>query len=396
MKKQLLFTALCLASLCAFAQPKGHKLSDGHHLNFPRPEQKTDYRYRLASMISTDEVEFLRFCYDWESKLIAVRDSVVGDYSVIDSLHYNELGQMVRFSGWQYLYGQYKNVYYIDYTYNEQGLIASRTNYNLFSNQFELGGVYNYYYNEQGQITQSVLTMSGVTFQRIDYIYTDGLLTQEKWYSYDGMGLTLDEKNDFVYENGRIVAQYDSISENGGLTWEVSGSILYTYDENGNIDTRHVYDHIGESERSEYFYDLPYTMNQTLNPTHPEMNRPRYYNTNNLVYSEEHYYLVDVDHVLQHYCDYVYEYTDLANGIAPMEQLHVKFAPNPAHDIVTVNGLEEVSGTAHIIDMMGRTILTTEVSASNNTIQLGNLQQGCYIMQVKAGGKIFSQKLMVK
>ena len=173
------------------AQTGVRPLNDGHRIN--RIQQwvaKNNYRYKLANFRTSDMYQFNDFYYNSLNQLVAVKDSVRDDYSVIDSLFYNEHGQMTRMSGWQLLQGRWQNVYRIDYTYDIFGNIASRTNYNNFDGDWQLGGVYQYTYNADNQIILSVLTMGGIQFQKVEYSYTDGRLSEELWYSYNGSGLS--------------------------------------------------------------------------------------------------------------------------------------------------------------------------------------------------------------
>jgi hypothetical protein len=123
-----------------------------------------------------------------------------GGFSVIDSLFYNEQGQMVRLAGWQLLDGSWKNVYYIDYTYDAAGNIASRTNYNDFDGVWQLGAVYAYSYNADNQIVLTTLTMSGVQYQNVEHSYVEGRLFEELWFAYTGSGPSPDEKLTYRYD----------------------------------------------------------------------------------------------------------------------------------------------------------------------------------------------------
>ena len=111
---------------------------------------KSGYHYRMKAFRTSDNYQTDQFSYNEQMQLVEVREVVRNEYNLIDSLFNNELGQMVRLSGWQLLGGEWQNVYYVDYGYNDAGLIASRSNYNNFDGVWELGGTYNYTYNEAG------------------------------------------------------------------------------------------------------------------------------------------------------------------------------------------------------------------------------------------------------
>lgn len=303
-----------------------------------RMAAKNNYTQKLVGYRTSDYYEFQHYSYDADHKLIAVKDSVRNEYSVIDSLAYNDQGQMIKLSGWQLMSNGWKNVYYIDYTYDAAGNIASRTNYNMFDGEWNLGGVYEYTYNQNNQITLTTLTMTGRVFQKIEYTYVDGLMTQELWYNFDGMGLSPSEKICSSYENGLKTLELDSTAaSNGG--WEYYGRRTYAYDEYGNCVEYHYYDQTrGEAERSIYSYDYDMPLSQTLMPWDPEMIRPVTYNNAHAYYSEA-WYTVDVEHVLQYVCDYVYEYADINLGINDLTSENFSVYPNPASDVVVVEGL---------------------------------------------------------
>ena len=187
MKKILCIGVFCWAVMCLCAQPAGHFRQGDHHWDkVERLMAKNGYSHRLASFRTDDNYQFCNFFYDGSGRLVAIRDTVRNEYSLIDSLSYNDRGQMVRMSGWQLLNGVWENVYYIDYAYDEAGNRISRANYNNFDGDWELGGVYNYTYDLYGNIVLSQLTMGGIVFQKVEYTYSHpgGDLVCEFWYSW--------------------------------------------------------------------------------------------------------------------------------------------------------------------------------------------------------------------
>lgn len=395
MKKILLSLVLVSAAVSLSAQPESHFRQNSHRLNkIEQMASKSGYTNKLVSFRTDDNYEFQYFSYDANNRLVAAKDSVRGEYSVIDSVFYNDQGQLVRLSGWQLFGTVFKNVYYIDYTYDAAGNIASRTNYNFFDNEWCLGGIYNYTYNNDHQITQSTLTMSGRLFQRVEYSYTDGLLAQEIWYDFDGFDLSASEKIVYNYENGLLTLENDSISDNGA-TWEYYGRRTYVYDSYGNCTEYHYYDHTrGEAERSIYTYDYSMPLSQTLMPWNPEMVRPRTY-TNTHAYTTEASYAVDVNHVLQYVCDFLYEY-DACLGIESPNTKSFSVSPNPATESVTIQGLPSTPATLQVLDLMGRQVLTQHVSAQNNTVTLSTLPSGCYLFRISTPETLRTLKVVVK
>ena len=397
MKKTVLTITFSITVLIGMAQTQVRPLNDGHRINrIQEWVAKNNYRYKLANFRTNDMYQFNDFYYNSQNQLVAVKDSVRNDYSVIDSLFYNERGQMTRISGWQLLQGRWQNVYYIDYTYDLMGNIASRSNYNNFDGVWELGGVYQYTYNADNQILLSVLTMGGIQFQKVEYSYIDGCLSEELWYSYNGSGLSPDEKLTYTYNSDNKLSQIaDSVTDgNGG--WSYFGRHNYLYDNNGNCTEHHYYDNTGmEAERSIYHYVEGITLDETLMPWTPEMTRPKTY-TNANVYDVEQWYSVDVDHHLQYVCDFIYNYTENTNRICDIASSPLGVAPNPANNVVTIYGLLDIPAKVRIIDGLGRVAMTATLSSESNQVNVSSLPSGYYTLLVDQQGAVRAIRLIIE
>ena len=397
MKKSFLTITFSITVLIGMAQTEVRPLNDGHRINsIQQRVAKNNYHYQLANFRTNDMYQFTDFRYNSLNQLVAVKDSVRDDYSVVDSLFYNEQGQMTRMSGWQLLQGRWQNVYYIDYTYDLQGNIASRTNYNNFDGVWELGGVYQYTYNADNHIILSVLTMGGIQFQKVEYSYTDGLLSEELWYSYNGSGLSPDEKLTYTYNAENHLSQIADSVSNGNGSWSYFGRHDYLYDNQGNCTEHHYYDQTGmEAERSIYQFDYDMLLDETLMPWTPEMTRPKTY-TNRNAYTVEQWYSVDVDHRLQYVCDFIYNYTENTNRIHDIASAPLGVAPNPANAVVTINGLFSTPAKVQIIDRLGRVAMTATLSSASNQINISSLPSGCYTLLVAQQGSVRTTNLIVK
>ena len=398
MRKIFIAFALLLCSLTAMAQPLSRYKQKEHRLNaIEQMAAKNSYRYQLNEIYSDDRFSSCSFFYNERNQLVAVSEVEQGGFSVIDSLFYNEQGQMVRLAGWQLLDGSWKNVYYIDYTYDAAGNIASRTNYNDFDGVWQLGGVYAYSYNADNQIVLTTLTMSGVQYQKVEYSYEGGRLFEELWFSYNGSGLSPDEKLTYRYDaEGRTQEVADSLYEGSG-SWQFNGRQTYVYDPQGNCTEFHRYDVSGqESERSEYLFDEQMTLDETLMPWSPEMSRPKTY-SNTRVYTTERWYGLDTEHRLQHFCDYIYSYGNRTLAISEVAQYgNLTFCPNPAESRVSVDGLTSEMARLQVIDLMGRVVLTGTVSSASNSFSVASLASGCYRVCVVQHGQLRTGSLIVK
>lgn len=397
MKNIVLSVLLSLCAFAAWAQPVNHFRRSGHHINFVEQlAAKSNYHYRLSSFRTSDSYQFNYFSYNAQNQLVAIWDTVSNDYSVVDSLFYDQQGHMVRMSGWQLLQGRWENVYYIDYTYDQAGNIATRTNYNNFDGSWELGGVYQYTYNSDNQIVLSVLTMAGMQFQKVEYAYEAGLLKEELWYGYDGSGLSPNEKLIYTYNADGKLIRIDDSTDDGSGVWQYYGRHNYAYDNAGNCVEHHYYDNTGmEAERNEYEFVEDRTLSETLMPWTPEMTRPETY-TNVGVYDIEHWYSVDVDHVLHYVCDFIYYYDGSGNAIEEVGTPGLQLSPNPASATVAIDGLSDSPAQAKLIDMTGRVVMTATVSGASNKINVESLPAGCYTLLVSQQGQLRTAKLMVE
>lgn len=399
MKQTIMIMAMMLAAALSNAQTPKTQLS--HHDPAANPARqaasaKPNYQYKLNSIISNDNVEASFYHYDASHRLISVFESVIGEYEVDDSLYYNNQGQMVRLSGFQHLGNEWKNVYYVDYTYDPQGNIATRTNYNNINGTFQLGGTYHYTYNAQNQITLTELDLGGTIFQKIEYAYNNGLLATETWYSYSPYGLQPDEQFIYQYADGRLTDIYNNASEDGS-SWTVSTHETFSYDSYGNCTEYHKYNSFNnEVDRKLYDYDLSRTLAQTLMPWHPELTRPKSYtNTNTIMI--EHWYSVDVDMVLQYVCDYIYSYSGIDEaGISPASQTSLKAYPNPAATKLNIEIEPTQNATAELLDLSGRQLKSQKVDGSHAQMDVSTIAPGIYLLRVTAAGQTTTRRVIVK
>lgn len=396
--KKLLFLAVSMISLCVLAQPAGHFASQmSPHKAIPFHGAKNVYQWKMSSFYTDDYYQVCTFTYNADNRLLTMSDAIDGEYDVIDSMTYDANGNLIRLSGWQLLNGVRQNVYYIDYTYNDAGLITSRSNYNNFDGVWELGGIYNYTYNSQNQLTLTTLNLGGMVYQKTEYQYDGNNCVQELWYSYDFDSGTLIPSEKYVtsYADGRKVLVQDSVSEDG-FYWMYYGKSTFLYDNNGNCLEYHHYDEDNnEVERSVYTYDNTMPLGNVLMPWNPEMNRPKTYDNVNACVREA-WYSLDVDHVLQYVCDYIYDYEDVQTAVQNPMAGKVTLYPNPASGSVMLDGLSEKETEIQIFDISGRLLSTRNVTGSSSLMDVSDLASGCYVVRLLQGVSVQNVKLMVR
>ena len=239
--------------------------------------------------------------------------------------------------------------------------------------------------------------MGGIVFQKVEYTYSSagGDLVCELWYGYNGSGLFPSEKIVTVWVDGKKDREYDSVSDDG-VHWRFNGRSEFFYDESGNCTEYHHYDNTGsEVERNIYDIDTELPLSQTFMPWTPETTRPKTYQ-NVHAYDREAWYAVDVDHVLRYVCDYLYEYEETTAGIRTTETLEVSVFPNPSHGFVTLRGVVGRVVAIRVMDVMGRTVMTSEIKADVPVIDVQSLVPGCYVMQIVSDGGMSSVRLVIE
>ena len=115
-----------------------------------------DYQFRVSSFMSEDALFMNTYNYaeptgtDLRSinKVDFIDPSF--QYEGIDSLSYDENGNITRLATYQLLNGNFKLVCFCDYTYNELGLRETRKNYNVWDDEIPTtpDGIITYFYDD--------------------------------------------------------------------------------------------------------------------------------------------------------------------------------------------------------------------------------------------------------
>lgn len=399
MKKIVLAFAALAAVMTASAQitDRVAKMSEVLNLrpcepmNMKAPAKADNYTQKFASFFTDDRAEKCGVVFNAQNKVDHIVNYVgVGGYDayrVVDSMVYDSLNQLVSLHGYQYMFatGLQRYVYRVDYTYDANGNVTSRKNYNSVAD-WEIGGTYTYTYNENNQLIRTGLVMGNDDdeFQYIEYTYRDGKLYQEKWYGYNFYSQTLGLEEIYTCSynnNGQLILKTDTLVEDGIRRY--SGKCTYTYDANGNMTIYNKYRENGqEVERRAYIFtdDL---LETTLMPWTPEGDeRPwNWLFENKNVYTFEEYWALDDDMVLQHICDYNYNYIPMdAVGIEDVAPVSVTIYPNPTSHYITISGID-APAMMTLIDVTGRTVMSRMVNV-NEKVDLSNLEKGIYVMKL--------------
>ena len=354
--------------------------------------------YFLDRYYSDDQVDQVQFYYNANNLLESYHSTsnMGGEIDdLIDSLQYDEKGNIIRIDFYQFYNNEWIYPSYITYTYDDDNHRLTRTNYNDFGSGFELQGVYTYSY-EGDLLISYEMTLGGMPLMRGTYTYdANGLCTQcleEYNDAWGGGGWVNSSLSTYSYdEAGNCTSESYSNWDNG---WVPGSSIVRIFDANGNCLQREKRSNGQVIDRVRYTYDETCTINHVLMPYHPEpvytwdqfANRP-------LSYAWE---AANDGGQLIYVCDYIFEYGAFEgvpqNEIPEMDMLAVY--PNPAQDEMTVS-LEGLS-CFEIIDMNGRTVLQGQADGKRQTIDVSALASGLYLVKAYNGMNWNICKIQVK
>ncbi len=351
----------------------------------------------LDRFYSDDGVDQVQFYYNADNLLESyhsVSNSGGEIDDLIDSLYYDEHGNITRIDFFQYYNNEWIFPSYITYTYDDDNHRLTRTNYNDWGSGFELQGIYTYTYDGD-LLTGYEMTLGGTLLMRGTYSYDNGLCTQffeEYNDAWGGTGWSNSALTTYTYdEAGNCTNETYSYWQNG---WVPDSSIDKLFDANGNCIQREKHTNGLIVDRKSYVYDEACTIDHVLMPYHPEpnytwdqfANRP-------LRYAWE---TANDGGQLVYVCDYIFEYGDF-EGVpqheAPIADMMVVY-PNPTQGEMTLNleGLRRYE----IIDMNGKTVLQGQANGKRHTIDVSDLASGLYLVKAYNGQSWSISKVQVK
>lgn len=354
--------------------------------------------YFLDRFYSDDGVDQIQFYYNADNLLesyhsLSNSGGEIDD--LIDSLYYDEHGNIIRIDFFQYYDNEWIFPSYITYTYDDNNHRLTRTNYNDWGSGFELQGIYTYSYDGD-LITSYEMTLGGMLLMRGTYTYdTNGHCTQcleEYNDAWGGTGWSNSALTTYAYDEvGNCTNETYSYWQNG---WVPDSSIDRVFDAYGNCKQREKHSNGQVADRVTYSYDETCTIDHVLMPYHPEpnytwdqfANRP-------LRYAWE---TANDGGQLVYVCDYIFEYGDF-EGVPqhemPVTDMMVVY-PNPTQGELTLSleGLHRYE----IIDMNGKTVLQGQANGKRHTIDVSTLASGLYLVKAYNGKSWNISKVQVK
>lgn len=354
---------------------------------------------RLHTLKSDDDLERHYFFYDEQNRVSMVDMyllDVDGIIHAMDSLFYDEAGNISKISTFQYINRECRHVSDVMYTYDANGNRLTRTNYNNFGSGMEIQGVYTYVYDANGRMTSHTMTLVGNDFERCTYEYdANGNLIKEEAQQnsyWDGSGWENSFKVVYAYDANNHVTCIESYGwSNTG--WSLTNTRRYTYDAAGNCLSDITYR--GNTEVNKYLYTYfdDELVSDYILPVHPEpifpqfpnfTNKPRWYT----------WWSIDDNDVLQYICCYHYLFGD-PTGVENVaaDNQSVVF-PNPATTSFNIQN-HKICGV-EIYSVDGKLVKTDNSHHTNiTTVNCNDLENGTYFVKIFDGTRYETQKVVV-
>ena len=354
--------------------------------------------YFLDRFYSDDGVDQIQFYYNADNLLesyhsISNTGGEIDD--LIDSLYYDERGNIIRIDFFQYYNNEWIFPSYITYTYDDDNHRITRTNYNDWGSGFELQGIYTYFYDGD-LLTNYEMTLGGTLLMRGTYTYNgEGLCTQlleEYNDAWGGTGWSNSALTTYTYdEAGNCTNETYAYWSDG---WVPDSSVDRQFDANGNCKRREKHSNGQLAERVTYTYDEACTINHVLLPYHPEpnytwdpfANRP-------ISYAWE---AANDGGQLIYVCDYIFEYgafEGVPQHQAPVTDMMTVY-PNPTQGEMTIS-LDGMS-RYELIDMNGQTVMQGQANGKRHTIDVSELASGLYLVKAYNGQSWSISKVQIK
>lgn len=358
-------------------------------------------KYRVTSVYSADGMEVWDYNYSdaTSTNLVSISENIFLEeppLECIDSLFYDENGNITRLSTWQKIEGEWIYACYVDYTYNEMNLRTSRKNYNEFDGHFELGGTYRYYYDEEGKMTEWAMEFFGIEE------YEKGIVE----YNEDGTkkSETTMQYNFSTYEMEYTVRYEYNYDDNKNLeretefayefeSWVPQSYMQYEYDELGNCTLEESVTMSGRVEERKIFeYDTTVSIEDVYHYPNPEKDYPALeQQMKSMLKSYEFWAQNDADELI-YVTDYMYDYEIYEDGdaVAEVNDVVANIYPNPAQDFVMI---ESEANYVEVVDVYGRVVFATEMTDMLK-VDMSDFATGIYFVKLHNNGATSVQKIM--
>jgi hypothetical protein len=81
-----------------------------------------------------------------------------------------------------------------------------------------------------------------------------------------------------------------------------------------------------------------------------------------------------------------------------LNKANISIFPNPAKGVLNINlaGYRSETIRMNILDLQGRVVMTTEILRKDNTINIGALSKGLYVVELRSGKNMSSHRVVVE
>ena len=271
---------------------------------------------RLTSLYANDGLEYYDYIYPNENSTNVTcvnKYDFISNTENIDSLFYDERGNITKLARWTKIDGQWFYADYVDYTYNDKNLRTSRANYNNWGDVFELGGVYNYKYDDEGRMIEWSLKFIIDEFQKaiIEYDEEGRKISETiQQYNFSTYYLENYSMTEYEYDNkGNITEEFTYLWND--MSWSTSGIKYYEYDEFDNcilMENRTANGTV--QERRIYTYDLSILAENVFYYPNPEEDFPQLPEAKTHLLKSFEYFAQNDKGEFVYVVDYIMEYME--------------------------------------------------------------------------------------
>lgn len=359
--------------------------------------QRNETGYRISRIFSAECGEEELFFYNDEADTqpcCIKRTSELHDYESIDSLFYNDLGQLTKkcyYIVYEYPYLELSQI--LEFSYNDKG---QRTICDIYSDEDLKEGFIDYTYDDNGRLYYMT---SGYTYdewsEKVDFTYNENDLIIEITYSSrygSDTDYVAEEKMTFEYNDNNSLTKQVYYYVDGEELYN-EGEYIYEYDEYNNCVsmTEYYYDEI--ESKTEYLHDLQISSETVhtyidyeddfysyVQPTHSNMVIEA------ITYRTDENYDFYVD------CEYLYKYDELS---VSLEENDVTFNvyPNPANDMINIEA-QDIE-LVELYDIYGRMLYSEDIN-DNTSIDISDFAEGIYFIKIYSEGKNSVKKIIKK
>ena len=285
---------------------------------------------RLTSIYANDGFEAYDYIYPSETSTRTTcvnKNDFITNTENIDSLFYDERGNITKLATWTKIDGQWYYACYVDYTYNDKNLRTSRANYNDFGDGFKLGGIYRYNYDEEGKMTDWSLKFIIDEYQKAIIEYDEeGRKISETIQQYNFLTYYLENYSmtEYEYDNkGNITEEITYLLND--MSWSTSEIKYYEYDEFDNCILMEIRTANGTvQERRIYNYDTSILAENVFYYPNPEEYFPQLPEAKTHLLKSFEYFAQNDKGELVYVVDYIMEYEEISsnNHWTPDESLY--------------------------------------------------------------------------